>query len=99
MQVTGAGHGIGQALAMQLAAQGARVALWDVDAARCEQTAREIRNKGGRAMSYCCDVADRAQVLDTAARVKREVSSQSLLHSYYAHFKCESACYDFILKN
>lgn len=73
-QVTGAGHGIGQALAVQLAAQGARVALWDVDAARCEQTARDIRKKGGRAMSYCCDVADRDQVLDTALKVRREAS-------------------------
>lgn len=73
MQITGAGHGIGRDLALQLAEQGVRLALWDIDAARCEQIAREVRAKGGRATSYCCDVAERAQVLDTATRVKREV--------------------------
>ena len=73
-QVTGAGHGIGRELALQLAEQGARLALWDVDAARCEHTARDIRAKGGRAISYCCDISERAQVIDTAAKVRREVS-------------------------
>jgi len=72
-QITGAGHGIGRELALQVAGLGGRLALWDVDAARCEETAREVRAKGGRAVSYTCDISDRTQVLETAVKVRREV--------------------------
>jgi 3-oxoacyl-[acyl-carrier protein] reductase len=55
--VTGGGRGIGAAVAAELAARGARVAVLDMDAASAQEVAR---NCGGH--SGVCDVADRAAV-------------------------------------
>jgi len=66
-----------------LSGLGARLALWDIDADRCEETAREVRAKGGRAQSYICDIADRTQVLETAVKVRREVSFSKLITISY----------------
>ena len=52
--VTGGAQGIGRAVAERLAAGGARLALWDVDAAMAEATAAEL---GGGAIGLRCDVA------------------------------------------
>ncbi|AWL38947.1 MULTISPECIES: SDR family NAD(P)-dependent oxidoreductase [unclassified Streptomyces] len=61
--VTGAGQGIGAATARRLAAEGAAVLVTDLDAARADRVAREIREKdGGTAEALACDVGDRAAV-------------------------------------
>ncbi|HKN93429.1 MAG TPA: SDR family oxidoreductase [Thermoleophilaceae bacterium] len=57
--VTGAGSGIGRAIAVRLAEEGGRVVCADVDAASVEQTASEI---GGAASALRIDVSDPAQV-------------------------------------
>lgn len=54
--ITGAGSGIGQALAVELAGRGARLALSDVDVAAVEQTAARCRSLGADARSYRLDV-------------------------------------------
>jgi short-subunit dehydrogenase len=56
--VTGAGNGIGRAIAIHLARAGARVALGDVDVAAVEAVAGEI---GGDAIAAPLDIADREQ--------------------------------------
>ena len=56
--VTGAGSGIGQAVAVRLAQEGARVAVLDICEERAEQTVGLIREKGGEAMTVLCDVTD-----------------------------------------
>jgi len=56
--VTGAGVGIGYAIAEQLALQGASVLLNDVDKAVAEEAAGQIRAAGGICQSYAGDVAD-----------------------------------------
>lgn len=71
--MTGAGHGIGRELALQLTAQGARLALWDLNLEACEQTVKEVRTFGGRANAYRCDVSDRQQVLDAAQKTSAQV--------------------------
>ncbi|MEU5715433.1 SDR family NAD(P)-dependent oxidoreductase [Streptomyces sp. NPDC020403] len=58
--LTGAGRGIGAATARRLAAEGAAVLVTDLDAARADRTAEEIRDQGGTAASLRCDVGDRA---------------------------------------
>ncbi|WP_405937164.1 SDR family oxidoreductase [Streptomyces sp. NBC_00726] len=60
--ITGAGRGIGAATARLLAAEGARVLVTDLDAARAETVAAEIRADGRVAEPLVCDVADRAAV-------------------------------------
>jgi NAD(P)-dependent dehydrogenase (short-subunit alcohol dehydrogenase family) len=60
--VTGAGSGIGRALALELARRGARVALSDVDAAGLTETVEAVRRAGGEAHDQTLDVTDRAAV-------------------------------------
>ena len=60
--VTGAGHGIGRAVAQRFAAEGARVVVNDIDRANAEAVTREIEARGGVAVSAVADVADRFQV-------------------------------------
>ncbi len=60
--VTGAGQGIGCAVAHAYAAQGANVAVVDWNAEGAEKVAQEIRAAGGNAIALKCDVSDRAAV-------------------------------------
>jgi short-subunit dehydrogenase len=59
--VTGASDGIGREMALQLAGQGAWLALAARDGARLEAVAAECRARGGRAVAVPTDVADEAQ--------------------------------------
>ncbi|UUX97344.1 3-oxoacyl-ACP reductase FabG [Aquabacterium sp. J223] len=60
--VTGAGQGIGAAVAEAFGAQGAKVAVVDLRIANAEKVAAGIRERGGRAQAFACDVSDRQQV-------------------------------------
>jgi 2-hydroxycyclohexanecarboxyl-CoA dehydrogenase len=60
--VTGAGSGIGRAIALGLAADGAHVAVAEVDVAGAEQTADSIRHAGGRVTVVQADITDEAAV-------------------------------------
>jgi 3-oxoacyl-[acyl-carrier protein] reductase len=64
--VLGAGGGLGSAIALTLAKEGARVALADIDVAAVERVVAEITAVGGKAMAVPFDLADRAA---TEARV------------------------------
>ena len=57
--VTGAGSGIGRAISLGFAAEGASVAVADIEAATADTVAEEI---GDGALAVACDVADSAQV-------------------------------------
>ena len=54
--VTGSGRGIGQALALKLAADGARLVINDLDAAPAHETVELIKSRGGEAVA-CVQVS------------------------------------------
>jgi NAD(P)-dependent dehydrogenase (short-subunit alcohol dehydrogenase family) len=60
--VTGAAQGIGAACAERLARDGAAVALWDVDDARCAALAAQLQAAGARTLALHCDVSRKAEV-------------------------------------
>ena len=62
MLVTGGGSGFGRATALKLAAEGARLALGDLNAASAEETARLARERGAEAYAGALDVTDERSV-------------------------------------
>jgi meso-butanediol dehydrogenase / (S,S)-butanediol dehydrogenase / diacetyl reductase len=70
--ITGAGRGLGRAIALRLAQRGSRVGLIDLDAAGCNAVAEQIRTAGGQATAFTADVADQSSVLGAAAEFARE---------------------------
>ncbi|PJC65471.1 MAG: hypothetical protein CO020_00455, partial [Candidatus Colwellbacteria bacterium CG_4_9_14_0_2_um_filter_50_12] len=60
--VTGARRGMGKADALALAAQGAKVAVTDIDLAECQVVVNEIKAKGGEAAAFKMDVSSAAEV-------------------------------------
>ncbi len=60
--VTGAGAGIGRAIALRFGAEAAHVVVNDINAATADDTARAIGVAGGSAIGVAADVADKAQV-------------------------------------
>jgi NAD(P)-dependent dehydrogenase (short-subunit alcohol dehydrogenase family) len=65
--VTGGAFGIGKAICVRFAAEGARVLLVDRAIDEGERTAREIIERGGSATFIACDVSDSAQVAAAVA--------------------------------
>ena len=60
--VTGAGAGIGRASARAFAEEGAKVVVSDLDPVEGEETVRLIKEAGGQALFFKCDVTDEEQV-------------------------------------
>ncbi|MFV8819833.1 SDR family NAD(P)-dependent oxidoreductase [Haliea sp. E17] len=77
--VTGGGSGIGRGLALELAAQGAAVAVADIILDNAQKVADEIEEAGGRAIAVHCDVCDRDSVLAMKKQVVDALGRVSLL--------------------
>ncbi|MGH8138366.1 MAG: SDR family NAD(P)-dependent oxidoreductase [Steroidobacteraceae bacterium] len=69
--ITGAGRGLGRAIALRLAQHGVAVGLVDIDASTCTQTAEQIHAAGGQACAYAADVSNQAGLLDAAGKFAR----------------------------
>ena len=77
--ITGAGRGIGRAIALQLAREGAVVACWDVDLESATQMANEIMGMGGQALSAGVDVTDPEGVSAAVEEVLSQFSRVDIL--------------------
>jgi 2-hydroxycyclohexanecarboxyl-CoA dehydrogenase len=65
--VTGGGGGIGGATCRRFAEAGAKVAVFDIDAAAAERCASSIAASGGVARAFVCDITDHAAVTRAVA--------------------------------
>jgi NAD(P)-dependent dehydrogenase (short-subunit alcohol dehydrogenase family) len=74
--VTGAGSGIGAAIARRLSLEGARVALTDIDLGSAQRVSAEIT---GPTLAAWVDIADAASVDAMVARVKQEMGAPTIL--------------------
>jgi NAD(P)-dependent dehydrogenase (short-subunit alcohol dehydrogenase family) len=74
--ITGAGSGIGEAIAHAMAQAGAKVIAVDIDGATAERTARAI---GADAASFACDVIDRGRCDGLASDVRSRIGAISIL--------------------
>ncbi len=77
--VTGAAQGIGRAIATRLAAEGAAVAIADLQAAAAARTAEEIRSSGAKAIAVTLDVTKYDEATQAADKVEKELGPIDIL--------------------
>jgi NAD(P)-dependent dehydrogenase (short-subunit alcohol dehydrogenase family) len=77
--ITGAGSGLGAAMATRFAAQGMPVAVLDIDEKHAERTAQRIRDESGRALAYKVDVSDPSAMQAAASEVENAFGHCSVL--------------------
>jgi len=61
--ITGGGSGIGKAMSVLFAKQGAEVHIIELNNDAADETVKEIKTNGGKAFSYPCDVSNQQQVV------------------------------------
>ncbi|KAJ0182269.1 hypothetical protein K1T71_001638 [Dendrolimus kikuchii] len=86
--ITGAGHGIGRELAIQLADLGATVICWDIDTRRNNAVVEEIRKKDGECFGFTIDVTARDQVAALALCMRRQLTEVSMVISNAGAMTC-----------
>ena len=77
--VTGAGSGLGAAIAMGFAQAGMNVALLDVNDEGLEKTASAITSPGGNSAVYHCDVTSSKELNETSLNIKKQFESVDAL--------------------
>ncbi|MEN9473499.1 MAG: 2-hydroxycyclohexanecarboxyl-CoA dehydrogenase [Pseudomonadota bacterium] len=77
--VTGGAGGIGGATCRRFAAEGAKVAVFDMNLEAAEQVAADIRAAGGQAAAFKCDITDRAAVDAAVAATEAQLGPVDVL--------------------
>jgi NAD(P)-dependent dehydrogenase (short-subunit alcohol dehydrogenase family) len=77
--VTGAGSGIGRAIALGYAREGARMVLLDINEKAASEAAQQIRDAGGKAESFALDVTSREDCVVMAKQIADKVGQVSIL--------------------
>ena len=77
--VTGGGGGIGAAVCKRLAAESAKVAVYDINLESAEKVAGEIRAAGGCAEAFQCDITDRTGVAAAVAATEQKLGPIDVL--------------------
>jgi len=77
--VTGGASGIGRAISIQFAAEGAAVVIADLDAERAHSVADEVNGMGGTARSYQVDVTDELEISRAIGIAEQEFGKLNIL--------------------
>ncbi|MDV7090319.1 SDR family oxidoreductase [Rhodococcus sp. IEGM 248] len=77
--VLGGGGGLGGAIARELAAEGAKVAVADISAEYAQKTADEINGTGGLAQAFAWDLADLSQIDPQIEAIEKALGSVDIL--------------------
>src|SRR5258708_17818485 len=77
--VTGGASGIGRAIALGYAREGARVVVLDANGNGAAETAKAITGAGGKALSFVLDVTERDKCREVAAEIGATVGRVSVL--------------------
>ncbi|MCB1739532.1 MAG: SDR family oxidoreductase [Gammaproteobacteria bacterium] len=83
--VTAAASGMGRAGAIRFAAEGAAVAVVDLDAERVAAVVAEIEAAGGRALGIATDLRDPANARDIVTRTVREFGALDFVWNHLGH--------------
>ena len=77
--ITGGGRGIGKAIALRYAQEGAKLVLPDINLEGAEETAKEIKAKGGEAIAIKTDVSDEKSTLEMAEKAVQAYKKVDIL--------------------
>ena len=77
--VTGAGQGIGRAIALRLASDGANVAIVDLNETKMAQVMEEVTRLGRKAAIYRADVSKREDVFNAVARAESDLGGFDIM--------------------
>ena len=70
--ITGSGRSIGREMAIRIAAEGASVALLEINKENLEEVRSTIANSGGDVRAYEIDLASESQIIETISKVEKE---------------------------
>lgn len=77
--ITGAGSGMGRSMAIRLAEDDAKIAIWDINGEGAEETARMVREAGGTAIAVTVDCSNTAAIKAAAAQTRAELGKITIL--------------------
>ena len=77
--ITGAGSGMGRSMALRLAEDDAKIAIWDINGEGAEETAKMVRDAGGTALAITADCSDKDQIKAAADKTRSELGQVSIL--------------------
>ena len=77
--ITGAGSGMGRSMAIRLAEDNAKIAIWDINGAGAEETAKLVRDAGGTAIAIEVDCSDRDAIKAAADKTRAELGKIAIL--------------------
>jgi 2-hydroxycyclohexanecarboxyl-CoA dehydrogenase len=77
--VTGAARGLGRAIAMRLAQEGAAVSAWDLNGDGVAETAKRIIEAGGKAIGVHCNCSEAAGIAEGVAQTHAKLGDISIL--------------------
>jgi all-trans-retinol dehydrogenase (NAD+) len=84
--ITGTGSGLGKSLAKKMAKLDTRLILVDIDKKANEQTAKEIKEEGGDAHTFTCDLSNKEEIYKVSEEVSHLVINSQQITFFLEKF-------------